>query len=280
MMTPYPASLKRLVIFAFCLLLMLAIAWMDYKTGTEINISVFYTLPVAVATWFLNPLAGTILAVLGTMNWEYADLKSGIHATNLFVFFWNTFVRFSYLLLVAYLLARLRSAFDRERERSRIDPLTGLANVRGFQEAVGMELRRLEREGKPVSVLFLDCDDFKSVNDRHGHAAGDRLLQRVGRGIRAHIRPYDIAGRLGGDEFAAVLPGAGLEEARRAAERIVAEVGLAVDGLGSVSMSAGVAAYARPPATVDDLLKPADALLYEAKSAGKNRVHASEVTTP
>lgn len=265
-------TLKRLWIFSACLLLMAFIGWVDYKTGNEINVSVFYTLPVAITTWLVSPPAGILMGVLDTIGWEYSDFWSGIHHSSIFIFFWNMLVRFSYLLLVAYLLSRLRQVLDREKQHSRVDPLTGLANVRGFQEAAGMELKRLERQNQRVSILYLDCDDFKDVNDRFGHAAGDRLLQSIGTGIRAHIRETDIAGRMGGDEFAVVLPGAGVEEARRAAERIAAEIGRGEGDRHPVTLSAAVVEYATPPATVDELLSRADALMYEAKAAGKNQI--------
>ena len=265
-------TLKRLAVFGACVLLMGLIGWIDFITGMEVNVSIFYTLPVAITTWLINPLAGMLMAVFDTVVWEYSDFLSGIQHSSLFIFFWNTFVRFSYLILVAYLLSRLRQSFDREKEISRVDPLTGLANVRGFQEAVGTELKRLERQKQRLSIIYLDCDDFKDVNDRFGHAAGDRLLQSIGKGIRAHIREYDIAGRMGGDEFAVVLPGAGAEEARRVAERIAAEVGRKEGDAHPVTLSGAVVEYTTPPATVDALLNRADALMYEAKAAGKNQI--------
>lgn len=210
------------------------------------------------------------------MVWGLVHLETEIQAYSTLIFAWNTLVRFGYLLLVVALLARLRFSYRKERERSRLDPLTGLLNVRGFQEIAGVELKRTARLAQPISVIFMDCDDLKGVNDRHGHAAGDDLLQAIARCIRAHIREYDIAGRLGGDEFAVILPGTGLEEAQKAAERISAEVARASDGRWAVTLSAGVVTFHLPPGTVDDLLNPADALLYKAKAAGKNRIHALE----
>jgi diguanylate cyclase (GGDEF)-like protein len=103
---------------------------------------------------------------------------------------------------------------------SRADHLTGCLNRRGMEERVEAELRRAAYEGSPVGLVQLDLDDFKTVNDEHGHAAGDELLCWVVRAAGGVLRPADALGRLGGDEFAALLPGADLAEAERVAERM------------------------------------------------------------
>lgn len=170
-------------------------------------------------------------------------------------------------------LARLHAANEVIEKLARTDPLTLLANRRGLEEAIAHERDRAERTGEPLSVVALDLDHFKRVNDTWGHAVGDRLLSAVGEALRAGVRPYDVAARVGGEEFLLVLPATSRERASDVAERLRARIAqLAVEGLPErVTASAGVAEHARRE-TTEALLSRADAALYEAKRLGRNRV--------
>ena len=141
-------------------------------------------------------------------------------------------------------------------ELSRTDPLTGCLNRRGFSERLDAELA----EGGEVALIQLDLNDFKSVNDRHGHAAGDELLRWVGSTLRALLRGSDAVGRLGGDEFALLLPGLSAGEARAVADRTLAAL---AERIGA---TAGVACHPTDGATGDELHRHADAELYRRKS--------------
>jgi diguanylate cyclase (GGDEF)-like protein len=145
-------------------------------------------------------------------------------------------------------------------ELSRTDPLTGCLNRRGFSERLEMELQHAEREQAEVSVIQLDLNGFKEVNDRLGHAAGDELLRWVGSTLQALLRASDATGRLGGDEFALLLPGVPAAEARVIAGRTVAAL---AERVGS---AAGVACYPADGADEDALHRHADADLYAAKA--------------
>ncbi len=141
-------------------------------------------------------------------------------------------------------------------ELSRTDPLTGCLNRRGFSERLDAELA----EGGEVALIQLDLNDFKSVNDRHGHATGDELLRWVGSTLRALLRGSDAVGRLGGDEFALLLPGLSAGEARAVADRTLAAL---AERIGA---TAGVACHPTDGATGDELHRHADAELYSRKS--------------
>ncbi|MDX9734759.1 MAG: GGDEF domain-containing protein [Thermoanaerobaculia bacterium] len=170
-------------------------------------------------------------------------------------------------------LERLRAANEVIERLARTDPLTHLVNRRGLEEAIAHERDRAERTGEPLSVVALDLDRFKRVNDTWGHAVGDRLLAAVGEALRAGVRPYDVAARLGGEEFLLVLPATRRERAADVAERLRARVAdLVVEGLPErVTSSAGVAEHARGE-TTEALLARADAALYEAKRQGRDQV--------
>jgi diguanylate cyclase (GGDEF)-like protein len=161
-------------------------------------------------------------------------------------------------------------------KQARIDGLTGLANRRQFEQQLAVELARLERFGGPLAIVLADLDDFKDVNDRFGHPAGDAVLREFARTLEERIRDIDVAARWGGEEFVLLLPGTDLEGAARVAERVrgALEERVVVSADGDpirVTASFGLAAY--PDAgSADDLLETADAALYQAKWAGKNRV--------
>jgi diguanylate cyclase (GGDEF)-like protein len=164
-------------------------------------------------------------------------------------------------------MARLR----RFAEESRIDALTELTNRRGFEERLEVEITRATRYGHPISLLMIDVDDFKLVNDRFGHVVGDQVLKSVAAAIEQSIRTIDIAGRFGGEEFAVLLPETPLSGAVVVAERMRAAV---VEGSAptAITVSIGIAEGDYQAPSRDELLEKADAALYRAKLMGKNRV--------
>jgi diguanylate cyclase (GGDEF)-like protein len=163
------------------------------------------------------------------------------------------------------------------RQLATTDFLTGLANRREFMAKVGDELARLQRApGLRAAVLMLDLDHFKNVNDRHGHAAGDAVLQHFALRVSAELRKNDVAGRVGGEEFAILLPGADLVSAQALAERLrtrLREGALNWQGHTiTVTVSIGMAALDERDQTADAVLVRADQALYHAKAAGRDQV--------
>jgi diguanylate cyclase (GGDEF)-like protein/putative nucleotidyltransferase with HDIG domain len=151
------------------------------------------------------------------------------------------------------------------------DPLTGLGNHRHFHERLERELQHANERNLPLTLCFVDVDDFKRVNDRFGHPAGDRVLSQ----LAARLRQTGEAFRLGGDEFALLLPGYGESAALTAASSVVERIAaLDLEQVGSVTVSAGVAISPQHAADRDELIRLADSALYWAKEYGKNRVRA------
>lgn len=155
-----------------------------------------------------------------------------------------------------------------------IDPLTGLANRRAFFALAQHEFERTQRSGKCLAALMIDVDDFKRVNDRYGHAVGDRVLNAIGRRCREALRSIDVIGRYGGEEVAIVLPDSNQHAAQQVAERIRMLLADQIDtDVTSITVSVGVAIYEPPePLDLDQLIDRADRAQYMAKHAGKNRV--------
>jgi diguanylate cyclase (GGDEF)-like protein/putative nucleotidyltransferase with HDIG domain len=151
------------------------------------------------------------------------------------------------------------------------DPLTGLGNHRHFHERLERELRHAHERRLPLTLCLIDVDDFKRINDRFGHPAGDRVLSQ----LATRLRQTGEAFRLGGDEFALLLPGYDENDALTAATSVVERISaLHLDQLGSVTVSAGVATSPAHAADRDELIRLADSALYWAKEYGKNRVRA------
>lgn len=187
---------------------------------------------------------------------------------------------------------RLRQAMGKLRDaeaeliaQANTDILTGLRNRKRFNEIVERELARALRYDRPLSMLLMDLDNFKHVNDRHGHPAGDAALVAAAGIITSSLRASDFAARIGGEEFAVLLPETGLEEAAQAAERIRAAMGeavLALDGEGGevrCTVSVGVADVCRSIQNYSALYSAADQALYKAKARGRDRVEKSSVCT-
>jgi diguanylate cyclase (GGDEF)-like protein len=168
-----------------------------------------------------------------------------------------------------------------ERELARTDYLTGAVNGRSFAELAEAEINRARRNEHPFSVAFMDVDDFKLVNDREGHSAGDRLLQLVSDTIRHNVRNVDTVARLGGDEFAVLMPETGDDAAQVVIRRVRRELLDVVKRRGwPVTFSVGVVTWDIPPTSVDDVLRAADDLMYTAKRLGKNTVRHTNANKP
>lgn len=154
---------------------------------------------------------------------------------------------------------------------SRTDSLTGCLNHGAFFEELDLVLARSSRSGAPVSVLLLDIDRFKDVNDTHGHPTGDQVLIAVADALRTGTRAGDVIARTGGEEFAVLMPDTALAEGQRTADRIRAAVA-AADGPVPVTASAGLAAAPNHGSTSTQLVRAADNALYAAKDAGRDRL--------
>ncbi len=184
----------------------------------------------------------------------------------------------------SFFLATFHRSLDasnrRLEEMAVTDELTGAPNRRAMLETLEMEFERSGRTGDPLSLILLDVDHFKEVNDTLGHAAGDTVLVELARRARASIRPYDTFGRMGGEEFLVVAPGTAPSEADRLAERILETVRSSAfsgpDNDISVTVSAGVSSLSVDDSGVDSLLARADEALYAAKDGGRDRVMSAQ----
>ena len=250
----------------------------DYLTGWEVNLTFLYLGPIGLATWFVGFRAGaaisvssSILSVASAVLSVTADLWARPTRLPAGVMLWNTAVQLGTFMALVLLLAALQARLAAEQHLARTDPLTAVNNRRAFEEAAAVELERARRTGMPLTVAYLDVDDFKRVNDQQGHSRGDALLATTAATLRGATRAVDVVGRLGGDEFGLLLvdtdgPSAGalLSRIRSTLDSAMAENGW------SVTFSLGAVTYLSPARSVDEMMGRADQLMYEAKRAGKN----------
>jgi diguanylate cyclase (GGDEF)-like protein len=265
-------SRRQLVLLVIGLLF--GIGLVDHVTGSEVSIGLFYLIPIGVAAWYLGRPVGTLVSIVGAAIWFVVNGPAlPVPEFPFFVLLSNTAMRLGFFIVVAVLFSVLHRAIDRERELARTDFLTGVRNARSFYEQAEIELNRIQRHHRPFSIAYFDVDNFKELNDRFGHEAGDGALHTIGIGLVRCLRPSDVIGRLGGDEFAILLPETGKKKSIAVTKRIRAVLGKKLRYKGwPLTLSMGVVTCATAPPKIAPLMKEVDALMYEVKRSGKNRV--------
>lgn len=260
-------------------LIALSMAWIllsglaHYLTGPKYELHIVFLLPVVAVCWYDGIKAGFLTALLGATVWMAADWLAAPPSTDFQALLVNDAVRLSVFALVIVLVDRLRRMHEREAALARVDLLTQLPNRRAFCENAEAEIMRAQRYRHPLTAILLDLDNFKSVNDRDGHDAGDRVLREVAETLQKNIRTTDVAGRLGGDEFAILLPETGREAAGAIAAKLQQQLVYQMQKSGwPVTGSFGVATFMTPPESVDAVMQQTDRLMYGAKLKGKNRI--------
>lgn len=245
----------------------------DYLTGYEISMSLFYLGPVALAAWYAGTRTGAAVAVFSCVCWYVADLGAGNRYSHPAIPVWNALIRFGFFLITGLLLAALRASLRRQQHLARTDALTGLEGRRAFDERLAHDLALAQRRRSVLTLAWIDLDDFKTVNDTHGHAVGDRVLRAVGDALRRSLRRADTAARMGGDEFALILPDTDLAGAQEIIARLTQGVRDAFgDGENRISCSIGVVTVLDPAVAAEHIMATADALMYDVKHQGKAAV--------
>ena len=252
--------------------LIAGLGWLRFSTEAEYAFSSAAILPVLLISWAGGFRHGVLAATLAAQMWLFTDQFTGQLFSHEGIPYLNAGVRFATYLLIAYLVDLVRHLLLKEIEHAITDPLTGLANRRAFLNTGEEEIRRAKRYGGKMSVAFLDLDNFKQINDRHGHDVGDSALRKVGEALKSGLRDTDTVARFGGDEFAVLLHETDAQATIRTGEKIAATLRTALAQFPSLSVSIGVAWFDTPPATFETMLKAADQLMYEVKWAGKNAV--------
>jgi diguanylate cyclase (GGDEF)-like protein len=275
--TEFLSRQKRPLVFLVGLVLLSGIgAAHSFANLRLLEYSVLYLIPVSFFTWFAGGQWGMLVA-FASAAWV---LRMNLHSNEMFapIAYWNAAILLALYVGSVVILGELRGLYLRERDLSRMDPLTGLPNRRAFFEFAEIETSRARRYHHPLTLVYLDVDEFKKVNDRFGHVAGDEVLRRVTTAAQSCLRRSDLAARMGGDEFAILLPETSQEAALPILQRMQAELRrmMARDGR-PVTFSLGAVTFRTPPEAVDEMIRIADQEMYQAKGAGKDRLLQKEI---
>jgi diguanylate cyclase (GGDEF)-like protein len=254
-------------------ILVIIFGLLDYLTGYEINFALFYLIPIFLASWFAGGQMGLIISANSAIAWFIADYSTGLSYSHSSIFVWNVLIRLGFYTVVAWLSAALRKSNQANLDLARTDFITGAVSARYFYDLAQLEIGRFRRYKRPFTFVYIDIDNFKTVNDRLGHSTGDRVLRAVTEIIQRQIRPIDILARLGGDEFALLLPETEEDGARQVIFRIhraLTDEMLRNDWM--LTFSVGVVTYKREPKSVDEMVRMADKVMYSIKMDKKNGV--------
>lgn len=251
-----------------------AVVWtIDHALGPNVSVLLFHLAPVLLATWFAGPTWGVVFAVIIAAlafvgppgQWgirvppdpQLIEAGSDLAAT----------------LLIVWMQSKLRDVYQHAHDQARCDSLTGVLNRNGLREPLQREIERAKRYGRPFSLLYLDCDNFKAVNDGLGHHAGDAVLIAVGSVLRDGVRSADAVARVGGDEFVALLSEAGANDGRATARHLKHALDTAMTERSfGVTFSIGVVTFGGAPDDVEQALAQADSAMYDAKNGGKDNI--------
>jgi len=267
--TEFLGKQSRPVLVALGTLLFVFVSAGDYLTHAIhwLEFSPFYLVPVSFFTWFVGKRSGVAAAVTSVIIGFFITLRQ-IPGS---IAYWDLVIRFALYVSSAFMISQLKMLYDRERQLSRIDPLTKIENRRAFFEAASRAKSYSERNGVPLSIAYLDVDGFKQLNDRFGHRTGDRILTAAADAIRKALRPTDLAARLGGDEFAILLPATDKESAALVLSRVCHAIDRAMQKGGwPATVSIGVESFFSPFGSIPEMLQAADAAMYAVKQSRKD----------
>lgn len=274
-----PVGIWKIIWIAVILMLVAAIGALHYFSGRELNFFILFLIPTIIAAWALNFRAGILIALVSVFIGFISDF---IHQSDAAITIQviNAVTRFAVFSLVVWGVWKIHALSHALADLALTDTLTGLNNRRAFMLRGTEEMERARRYDQPLSVMFIDLDNFKSVNDLFGHDEGDELLKLVADITRGRLRTTDYGARMGGDEFAAILPATDSNGSRELGENLRIDLNAAIQARNyPATASIGIATFLHPPATFALALVEADALMYEVKKSTKNAVLQREFSS-
>lgn len=266
------------LVLLYSFIFLLFLGWLDRLTG-DYSLIIFYLIPVSFSAWFVGKKSGLFFCVLSIMVRILVDEGSRLTVfSHTALHYWNEMIEFLFLLIMSLLFSALKVNLQNEKELARRDPLTDTMNRRSFFDLAEHEINRAHRYNLPLTVAYIDLDNFKCVNDQYGHQTGDELLITVVSTIRSNIRGSDVLARFGGDEFVILLPDTPADAALMFLNKMHEHLNQAMsEKEWPVSFSIGAATYLQAPSTVDEVIRYADELMYSVKHAGKNSLLHKEI---
>jgi diguanylate cyclase (GGDEF)-like protein len=242
-----------------------------YLAPPDTQVTALFLIPISFGAWYLSPIAGWVGAFLSSAVLFVYEIKH--HHDGQGIVFLNLFLNILMYSFFAFITSEVRALYAREHELSLQDPLTGLMNRRALSGALIVESRRLHRRHYPLTLAYIDIDDFKKVNDLHGHATGDTYLRQLATVLKNTVRATDFVARLGGDEFAVLLPETGPTAAQLAITKVQENLlALVQQQKPPVTVSIGAVTFETTADSPAEMIRVADEVMYEVKRSGKNQV--------
>jgi len=246
---------------------------LDFATGNEITLSLFYLVPIVLVTWAVDRQTGLFMSFISGLTLLWAEIAAGQTYSHALFYLLNTLARTSFYVVVVYLVTELQKSRREEQLAARTDFITGAVNARYFNELLQMEISRIRRYPHPITLVYVDVDNFKLVNDLFGHKIGDEVLRCIATELKSQLRVTDTVARLGGDEFVMLLPSTRQPEARLVVSKVYANL---IEKMGQrnwpVTFSMGAVTCEFSPYSAEQLVNMADELMYEVKNSTKNDI--------
>jgi diguanylate cyclase (GGDEF)-like protein len=262
---------SRLVRISLTVFSFAAVTVVLYIAPPDAHITALFLVPISFATWFLSPAAGWTGALLSSAALFIYEFQH--HQNESGIIYLNAFLNVGLYSFIAFITTEIRALYKREQELSLHDSLTGLLNRRALTGALVVESRRLQRYHYPLTLAYIDIDDFKKVNDQLGHAAGDTYIRQMALVLKNTVRVSDFVARLGGDEFAVLLPETGPEAAQLTIAKVHESLlTLIQQRIPAVTVSVGAVTFETTADSPAEMIRMADEVMYEVKRSGKNRV--------
>lgn len=263
---------NKIVMFAASIILTAAVGFLDWGTGYKMHITIFYIIPICLASWYIGMFSGLFISLLCSITMLEASLLAG-SGYSTFIIVWNLIIDFMTFSVISVALWKLKNTLEMSNMQAKTDFLTNILNIRAFYEEGSLAITKCMKKNLPLAMVFIDCDNFKRVNDEEGHEVGDQVLKVVAHTIQMNLKKVDKVSRFGGDEFLIMVIGSTDDNIQNTVSRVNEKLMTAMEERNwPVTFSVGVAIFNTPPSSIYEAVKVADNLMYQVKSEGKNGI--------